>query len=100
MLRESDSKVGHFMTSPKGHVLRMLRRLENILPALVEIEEAEPLAPAGAAAESPSTKTSLLPSGENAGTIMTALPRPQLLAVWPLTLTGAVPGVLESCQMT
>src|SRR6267142_4124839 len=51
-------------------------------------------------AESPSTNTSLVPSLEKDGTIITALPSPQVLAVSAVAFTGAVPGTLDSRQMT
>src|SRR4051794_30073893 len=100
MLRESDSNVGHFMTSPKGHVLRTVLRFEKSLPTWLKSKVLSPLRQPAPPAESPSTNTSFLPSGEKAGTIMTALPSPQLLALCAETLTGAVPTVFESCQIT
>ena len=42
-------------------------------------------------AESPSTNTSLVPSGEKFGSIMVVCPRPQLPGLWLVTSTAGAP---------
>src|SRR5690242_12864955 len=99
-LRESGSQTGHFITSPVGQLFRKLRRLENAFPVSSKSKMERPLRHPAPPAESPSMNTSFVPSGENAGTIITVLPRPQLFVDAEETFTGAVPGVDETCQTT
>src|ERR1041384_3781925 len=90
-LRESLSNTGHFITSPRGHVLTILFRFLKILPAWSKSNVLMPLRQPLPPAESPSTKTSLDASGENEGTIITEAPRPQRPGLWLVTSTEALP---------
>src|SRR6478752_9858226 len=90
-LRESLSKVGHFMTSPKGHVLTSKRRLLNSLPLWLKSNVLSPLRQPAPAEESPSMNTSFFESGEKLGTIIAVLPSPHVPGVFAVTSIGATP---------
>src|SRR4051812_29155516 len=99
-LFESLSYVGHLMTSLYGKLFTIWRRFLKTLFAWSKSKVLRPLRQPELVAESPSTNTSFLPSGEKVGTIITVAPRPQLPALWLLTSTGAVPTVFGVCQTT
>src|SRR5689334_13084786 len=76
MLRESDSNVGHFITSPCGHVFHSRRRLLKLFAVWSKSHSDKPLRQPAPAEPSPSKNTILVPSGEKLGTCITELPRP------------------------
>src|SRR5450432_1370055 len=97
-LRESLSNVGHLSASPNGHVLTSERRRLKSLPVWSKSKTLIPLRQPAPADESPSMKTSFEPSGENAGTIIAVLPKPQTPGVAEVTSTGEVPTVCGVCH--
>ena len=66
---------------------------------LVEIENRETLTPRGSGRVSPSTNTSLDPSGENAGAIMAVVPRPHAFEESAETSTGDAPTLVGTLMI-
>src|SRR6478735_2754747 len=99
MLRESLSNVGHLITSPNGHVLTIERRRLNRLLVCSKSNRLRPLRQPAPPAESPSTNTSFVESGEKLGSIIAVLPSPQAPGKLPLRSTGDAPVVCGVCQI-
>src|SRR5947209_6416498 len=98
MLRESLSNVGHLSASPNGQVLTSKRRFVKSLLVWLKLKMLSPLRQPAPADESPSTNTSLVPSGEKAGTIIAVLPKPQTPGLAGVTSTGETPAACGVCQ--
>src|SRR6187551_2050188 len=98
ILRESLSKVGHFITSPKGQVLTTDRRRLNTLLVWSKSKMLIPLRQPAPADESPSMNTSFDASGAKVGTIIAVFPSPHTPGVAAVRSIGTAPLVCGVSQ--
>src|ERR1700677_3989158 len=94
---ESLSTAGHRITIPVLTVSTKFVRFVNVCAASLKLKNERPCRHDAPPEVSPSTKTSLVPSGEKAGTIIAVVPRPH--EVGPVTSTGDPPTTVGSSRI-
>src|SRR5216684_9249086 len=98
MLLDSLSNVCHLSASLNGQLFTSKRRRLNSLFVWSKSNTLRPLRQPAPADESPSMNASFEPSGENVGTIIAVLPKPQTPGVAAVTSSGAPPTACGVCQ--